>query len=208
MSQQVSQQVSQKVDVWFDPVCPFAWITSRWVLEAAKLRDIEPTWKIMSLAYLNKDREMDAAHTAGYVQSRRLVRLVASVGQKHGNDAVLALYNALGERIHNNKQKYGTTLATEALAAAGLPAELIADLDNEAMDEIVFTSHNQAMSMVGNDVGTPVIAIGDAAFFGPVISPGPKGEAAADLWDGFVLCVKTPGFFELKRARSGGPDFS
>jgi len=199
---------AQKVDMWFDPICPFAWITSRWLLEAAAVRDLEVTWNIMSLAQLNKDREMDDAHKAAFTRSWDAVRLVAAVKEKHGNDAVIALYNAMGTRIHLKKEKVSDELLTAALAEAGLPADLLAVAKDESWNEPMIASHDRAISLVGNDVGTPVVAIGDAAFFGPVISPAPKGEQAGRLWDGLALCLEVPGFYELKRARKGGPDFS
>ncbi len=198
----------EKVDMWFDPICPFAWITSRWLLEAAQVRDIDVTWNIMSLAHLNKDREVDTAHAQAFLESWGAVRLVAAVTEKFDNATVLALYTAIGERIHLNKEKLGTDLLVSALADAQLPSELSAEATNESWNEAVIESHERAIAMVGNDVGTPVIAIGDAAFFGPVISPAPKGEEAGKLWDGFALCVAIPGFYELKRARKGGPIFS
>ena len=199
---------AQKVDMWFDPICPFAWITSRWLLEAAAVRDLEVTWNIMSLAQLNKDREMDEAHKAAFTRSWDAVRLVAAVKKNHGNDAVIALYNAMGTRIHLKKEKVSDELLTAALAEAGLPADLLAVAKDESWNEPMIASHDRAISLVGNDVGTPVVAIGDAAFFGPVISPAPKGEQAGRLWDGLALCLEVPGFYELKRARKGGPDFS
>jgi len=199
---------AQKVDMWFDPICPFAWITSRWLLEAAAVRDLEVTWNIMSLAQLNKDREMDDAHKAAFTRSWDAVRLVAAVKEKHGNDAVIALYNAMGTRIHLKKEKVSDDLLVAALAEAGLPADLLAVAKDESWNEPMIASHDRAISLVGNDVGTPVVAIGDAAFFGPVISPAPKGEQAGRLWDGLALCLEVPGFYELKRARKGGPDFS
>jgi len=199
---------AEKVDMWFDPICPFAWITSRWLLEAASVRDLEVTWNIMSLAQLNKDREMDEAHKAAFTRSWDAVRLVAAVKENHGNDAVLALYNAMGTRIHLKKEKVSDDLLVAALAEAGLPADLLAVAKDESWNEPMIASHDRAISLVGNDVGTPVVAIGDAAFFGPVISPAPKGEQAGRLWDGLALCLEVPGFYELKRARKGGPDFS
>jgi 2-hydroxychromene-2-carboxylate isomerase len=199
---------AEKVDMWFDPICPFAWITSRWLLEAAAVRDLEVTWNIMSLAQLNKDREMDEAHKAAFTRSWDAVRLVAAVKEKHGNDAVIALYNAMGTRIHLKKEKVSDELLTAALVEAGLPADLLATAKDESWNEPMIASHDRAISLVGNDVGTPVLAIGDAAFFGPVISPAPKGEQAGRLWDGLALCLEVPGFYELKRARKGGPDFS
>ena len=198
----------QNVDMWFDPICPFAWITSRWLLEASQVRDIEVTWNVMSLAHLNRDQEMDASRKESLNKSWTATRLIAAVKAKNGNEAVAALYTALGNRIHLQKEKVSDELLVAALAVAGLPGDLISEVANEAWNLDVIESHERAISMVGNDVGTPVLAIGEAAFFGPVISPAPKGEAAGKLWDGFVLCLQTPEFFELKRARKRGPDFS
>ena len=199
---------AQNVDMWFDPICPFAWITSRWLLEASQVRDIEVTWNVMSLAHLNRDQEMDASRKESLNKSWTATRLIAAVKAKNGNEAVAALYTALGNRIHLQKEKVSDELLVAALADAGLPGDLISEAANEAWNLDVIESHERAISMVGNDVGTPVLAIGEAAFFGPVISPAPKGEAAGKLWDGFVLCLQTPEFFELKRARKRGPDFS
>jgi predicted DsbA family dithiol-disulfide isomerase len=199
---------AQNVDMWFDPICPFAWITSRWLLEASQVRDIEVTWNVMSLAHLNRDQEMDASRKESMNKSWTATRLIAAVKAKSGNEAVAALYTALGKRIHLQKEKVNDELLAGALADAGLPGDLISEAANEAWNLDVIESHERAISMVGNDVGTPVLAIGEAAFFGPVISPAPKGEAAGKLWDGFVLCLQTPEFFELKRARKRGPDFS
>lgn len=199
---------AHNVDMWFDPICPFAWITSRWLLEASQVRDIEVTWNVMSLAHLNRDQEMDASRKESMNKSWTATRLIAAVKAKSGNEAVAALYTALGKRIHLQKEKVNDELLAGALADAGLPGDLISEAANEAWNLDVIESHERAISMVGNDVGTPVLAIGEAAFFGPVISPAPKGEAAGKLWDGFVLCLQTPEFFELKRARKRGPDFS
>ncbi len=199
---------TQQVDIWFDPICPFAWITSRWLVSASKVRDIEVRYNIMSLAHLNRDRELDAAHTESNARSWGAVRLIAAVKEKHGNDAVGALYAALGERIHLNKEKLSDELLIAALGAAGLPAELISDAQDERWNAPMIASHDRAIAMVGNDVGTPVIAIGEAAFFGPVISPAPTGEQAGRLWDGLALCLEVPGFYELKRARKRAPNFA
>ena len=131
---------AQKVDMWFDPICPFAWITSRWLLEAAAVRDLEVTWNIMSLAQLNKDREMDEAHKAAFTRSWDAVRLVAAVKENHGNDAVIALYNAMGTRIHLKKEKVSDELLVAALAEAGLPADLLAVAKDESWNCLLYTS--------------------------------------------------------------------
>ena len=197
-----------KVDLWFDPICPFAWITSRWVLEAAKVRDIDPQWNVMSLSYLNKDREVDEAHQSAFALAWGPVRVVAAVMAKHDNDAVLRLYTALGERIHLKKEKVSDELIAAALAEAGLPAELLAIAHDESWDAPMIASHQRAIDLVGNDVGTPVVALNGVGYFGPVISPAPKGEEAGRLWDGLAALISVEGFFELKRARTVGPLFN
>ena len=197
-----------EVDIWFDPICPFAWITSRWMLEAAAVREIAPRWNVMSLAYLNKDREVDEAHKEAFAKAWGPVRVLAAVMQQHDNDAVLRLYTAMGTRIHLQKEKVSDELIAASLAEAGLPAELLAIAHDESWDAPMIESHQRAISLVGNDVGTPVVALNGVGFFGPVISPAPKGEEAGRLWDGLAAVMSVPGFFELKRSRTVGPIFS
>lgn len=216
----VTSENSRKtpVDFWFDPLCPWAWMTSRWVLEVEKVRDIEVRWHIMSLAVLNEPRldelpEEYREMLAG--EAWRPVRVVTAAWQKHGADILGPLYTALGTRFHNEGQ--GLTL--EAIAAAleevGLPADLIdyAEQEDFEFDAELRASHKEGIDKVGQDVGTPVIAVPGAngeqiAFFGPVVTPTPKGEEAAKLWDGTLLVASVPGFYEIKRTRTAGPDFS
>jgi len=197
-----------KVDIWFDPICPFAWITSRWILETAKVRDIDPQWNVMSLSYLNKDLEVDEAHADAFGKAWGPVRVVAAIMAQHGNDATLRFYNAIGERVHIKKEKVSDELIAAALAEAGLPAELLAIAHDESWDAPMIASHQRAIDLVGNDVGTPVVALNGVGYFGPVISPAPKGEDAGRLWDGLSAIMSVPGFFELKKARTVGPIFS
>lgn len=206
------------VDFWFDPLCPWAWLTSRWVLEVEKVRDIEVRWHIMSLAVLNEDkldqvpeeyRELLATQAWGPV------RLVTAAWQKYGAEVLGPLYTALGTRFHNRGEGPTREAMAAALKEAGLPADLIDYTDQEDFDfeEHLRASHKDGIERVGQEVGTPVIAVPGGngeqlAFFGPVVTPVPKGEEAAKLWDGTLAVASVPGFYEIKRTRTKGPDFS
>ncbi len=197
-----------RVDFWFDPSCPWAWMTSRWIDEVAALRDLDVHWHIMSLAVLNEDRDDLSDHYREFLpRARRYARLVAAVTEVEGEQAVKPLYDALGTRIHPGGSTDADTVMREALAEAGLAAELIAHADTEEYEPQLRASHAEGIGRVGQDVGTPVIAVEGTAFFGPVISPAPKGEQAAKLWDGVVAVAAYDGFFELKRSRTRGPQF-
>ncbi|GAB2576675.1 mycothiol-dependent nitroreductase Rv2466c family protein [Kribbella endophytica] len=194
-------------EFWFDPACPWAWMTSRWMLEVEQARDVKTTWHVMSLSVLNEDRQ---EHDAGWHRRLGIVRVLIAAEQAHGNEVLLPLYTALGERIH--VQGRGTTgsdgdILAEALAEVGLPATLLEAADSDKYDDALRKSHNAGMELVGMEVGTPVIAVEGVAFFGPVVTPAPKGEAAGKLWDGVRLVAGTDGFFELKRTRDRNPSF-
>ncbi|RJL22750.1 DsbA family protein [Bailinhaonella thermotolerans] len=199
------------VDFWFDPFCPWAWLTSRWLIEVAAVRDIEPRWHVMSLYFLNKDRDIPGWYRELVNQSIGPVRVVAAAEAAHGPQVLGRLYTEMGERFHvQGRRKDGgpiEPIVAEALEAAGLDAGLVAAMGDEGYDEAVRRSHDDAMSRVGEDVGTPVISVNGASFFGPVVTPAPKGEAAGRLWDGVVLVAGTDGFFELKRTRDRDPIF-
>ncbi|WP_300678356.1 DsbA family protein [Nocardioides sp.] len=197
-----------KADFWFDPACPFAWITSRWILEAAQVRDIEVTWHIMSLAYLNADKDIPESYREFLKDAWGPVRVLAAAEQRHGKDVLLPLYTALGTARHLEGKTFTREVIADALATAGLEADLADAIDDGSYDEAIKTSHHLGMDQVGNEVGTPTIAIEGQAFFGPVISKAPKGEEAGELWDGFVLVTKYPYVYELKRARTHDLDFS
>ncbi|HEX3929232.1 MAG TPA: disulfide bond formation protein DsbA [Nocardioides sp.] len=199
---------TRTADFWFDPLCPFAWITSRWVLEVEKVRDIEVNWRIMSLYYLNKDRDISDDYRSLVELGLPIGRVLAAAEQKVGPEALLPLYTALGERIHIQKQDKGRDLIVGALADAGLPAELVDATDDASYDAHVQASHQGAMDRVGDDVGTPTIAFGGSAFFGPVLTRIPRGEDAGRLWDGTIAVAAFPYFFEIKRTRTGELDFS
>ena len=195
-------------DFWFDPLCPFAWITSRWMLEVEQVRDVKVNWRIMSLYYLNKDRDISDDYRELIEHGVPIGRVLAAAEKHIGPQALLPLYTALGERIHHEKQDKGLELMAGALADAGLPAELIEAADDSSYDERVQASHQEAMDRVGDEVGTPTIAFNGSAFFGPVLTRIPRGEDAGRLWDGTIAVADFPYFFEIKRTRTGELDFS
>lgn len=195
------------VDFWFDPSCPWAWMTSRWVDEVTPQRDLGVTWHIMSLAVLNEDKDVPESYAAFFPRALRYTRLMAAAQELHGQHVVKPLYDALGVRIHNGGRKDVDAVIAESLAEAGLPADLAKYADSDEYDEQMRASHFDGIERVGQDVGTPVIAVGDNAFFGPVISPAPHGEQAVALWDGVLAMSSYDGFFELKRSRTRDPIF-
>lgn len=201
-------------DFWFDPRCPWAWLTSRWMLEVEKVRPIEVRWHVMSLAVLNENKldELPEGYRELLASAWGPVRVCIAAEQKHGGEALGPLYTALGTRLHNRGQELSRELLSEALEDAGLPADLVDAADSTEYDEALRASHKEGIDLVGQDVGTPVIAVPGAdgsriAFFGPVVTPAPKGEAAAKLWDGTLMVASTPGFYEIKRTRDVGPVF-
>lgn len=196
-----------QADFWFDPLCPWAWMTSRWMLEVEKVRDVQVSWHVMSLSYLNSNKEVSEKYQAKLIAGWGPVRLIEAAKAAHGSQVVLPLYTAFGNRIHLQKQELNDQLIADVLNDVNLPAELLAAASDSAWDDAVKQSHHAGMDQVGTDVGTPVIAVAGSAFFGPVISPAPKGEQAGKLWDGVVGVAQYPGFFELKRTRTVGPIF-
>jgi hypothetical protein len=204
-----TRQGPDTVEMWFDPMCPWAWMTSRWLMEVEKLRDLEVTWSVMSLAVLNEHRhDLDAAYRARMDEAWGPVRVIIAAAEGHGHSVVKPLYDAMGTRIHLRRMSNFDDVIRESLEEVGLPAELAREAHHKKFDAALHRSHKRGISLVGTDVGTPIIAVGGVAFFGPVVTPAPKGEDAARLWDGCVLVAGTPGFFELKRSRTEGPIFT
>ena len=204
----MTTQPTSGADFWFDPACPFAWITSRWILEVEKVRDIEVTWQIMSLAHLNQDKDISPEYREFLSTAWQPVRVLMAAEQKYGKEAVLPLYTAMGTRIHLQKQDKDRAMIEASLEDAGLPVELADAMDDLSYDDAIRESHRAGMDQVGNEVGTPTIAFNGAAFFGPVISKAPRGEEAGQLWDACVTLSAYPHFYELKRARDKDLDFA
>lgn len=198
-----------KADFWFDPACPFAWITSRWMLEVEKVRDVQVEWHVMSLAYLNQNKDDISDDYREFLATAwGPVRVLIAAEQAHGNEVLLPLYTAMGNRIHLEKRERDRAMIEDSLAEAGLPVSLADAMDDSSYDDAVAKSHHAGMDQVGDEVGTPTISIDGTAFFGPVISKAPRGEEAGQLWDGALLLASYPLFFELKRSRTAELDFS
>jgi protein-disulfide isomerase-like protein with CxxC motif len=204
----MAEQEPTPVDFWFDPLCPWAWIASRWLLEVQKVRPVAPRWHVMSLAVLNEGKEdMPEQYRELMAQAWGPVRVAIAAEQKFGPDVLLPLYTALGTRFHHEQAPTDRATVEAALAEAGLPADLADAMDDSSYDEALRASHHDGMDRVGYDVGTPVISVDGVSFFGPVVSPIPRGDDAARLWDGVLAVAGTDGFFELKRSRTRDPIF-
>jgi len=210
---QLEQTDRTPVDFWFDPLCPWAWMTSRWMLEVEQVRRVNASFHVMSLAYLNEDKDVPEEYREKVNAAWGPVRVVTAALDAHGQDVVLPLYTAMGNRIHPQGRDLQDAaerraIVEESLAEVGLPVSLADAMDDPSYDDDIRKSHHRGMDQVGQDVGTPVISVDGVAFFGPVVTPAPKGEAAGKLWDGVLAVASTPGFYELKRSRDKGPDFS
>lgn len=204
---ETSNASATAVDFWFDPSCPWAWMTSRWVDEVATHRNLDVTWHVMSLAVLNEDQDVSEEYAAFFPRALRYTRLIAAVQELEGQEAVGPLYTALGTLIHPGGSTDPDEVIPAALAEVGLPADYFRFADSDEYDEKMRASHFDGINRVGHDVGTPVIAVDGVAFFGPVISPIPRGQEALTLWDGVVAAASYDGFFELKRSRTREPQF-
>lgn len=199
--------MTDRVDLWVDPLCPWAWITSRWLLEATAVRDVEVAFHVMSLSVLNEGRDLPPEYRTFLDRGWGPVRVLIAAEQRHGPAVVEPLYSAMGTRIHPGGEKEYDVVIAGALADVGLEADLADAAGSTAYDAALRASHAAGMDPVGYEVGTPVIHVGGAAIFGPVVTPAPRGEAAGRLLDGVLAVMATPGFYELKRSRTLGPVF-
>lgn len=204
----MAEQQPTDVDFWFDPLCPWAWIASRWILEVEQVRPVAVHWHVMSLAVLNENNaDLPEQYQEFMKTAWGPVRVCIAAEQKFGSEVLGPLYTALGTRFHNEKLDRSRATYEAALAEAGLPLELADAADSTEYDEALRASHADGIDRVGYEVGTPIISVLGTSIFGPVVSPIPRGEAAAKLWDGVLLVAGTDGFFELKRSRTRDPIF-
>lgn len=203
----MSEQQRTEVDFWFDPVCPWAWIASRWMHEVEQVRPVTTKWHVMSLSVLNEDRDLPAPYDELVRTGWGPVRVCIAAEQHGGPEVLGPLYTALGSKFHHEKAPRERATYTAALAEAGLPEDLADAAESTEFDDALRASHKEGIERVGYDVGTPVISVNGLSVFGPVVSPIPRGDAAGRLWDGVLLIAGTDGFFELKRSRTRSPIF-
>jgi Mycothiol-dependent nitroreductase Rv2466c len=198
-------------DLWFDPICPWAWLVSRWLSEAEQVRDVRMQPHVMSLAVLNEDRtELDEDHRAMLRDAWLPVRVVAATALSLGNDAVRDLYTALGPLIHAKQMPIGRDMFALALGRAGLPHSLANAARDPFYDSAVRASHHAGVDPLGDVAACPVLHVAgpegeSIAFMGPLVTPYPRGEAAGRLWDAVALAAATDGFFGLRRLLTRSP---
>src|ERR1700733_10801194 len=205
----MTEQEPTRVDFWFDPICPWAWIASRWMLEVEKVRPVKTYWHVMSLSVLNEGKDdLPQRYRELLDTGWGPVRVCIAAEQEYGAQVLGSLYTALGTRFHNKKEEHDDKSVLEAaLAEDGLPPGLAEAAASTELNEALRVSHQGGIDRVVYDVGTPIISVNGMSLFGPVLSPIPRGEAAAKLWDGVLLIAQTDGFFELKRSRDRDPIF-
>jgi len=206
---------------YFDPVCPFCWMTSKWVRMVSAQRDYQVDWRFISLRLLNAhidyDEHFPPEYEAGHTAGLRLLRVVAKTRAEHGVEAVGTLYGALGTAIHEVRSDTGeghrgtVEFVAPILSEVDLPAELADALDDDTWDSLIRAETDEALSLTGKDVGTPIIHFDPpdgVAFFGPVISRSPSEEEAVGLWEHVIGLARFPGFAELKRSMRERPQLA
>lgn len=202
------ETTANQADFWFDPLCPFAWITSRWIDEVEDVRDIRTAWHVMSLSVLNEGRDLEPSYREAMDKAWGPVRVIIAAREQHGDQVIKPLYDAMGTQIHIGGEKDFGIVIKKALAECGLPADLAEAATTDEWDSRLRASHEGGISLVGQDVGTPVVAFNGTAFFGPVLTRIPRGEQAGQLWDATVTLASYPHFFEIKRSRTERPEFN
>ncbi|MFB9685174.1 disulfide bond formation protein DsbA [Amycolatopsis plumensis] len=189
------------VDLWFDPVCPWAWIASRWLLEVEAVREVRTRFHVFSLSLHNEGREVDDWYRGWLDERWGPARVALAAERAHGNEVLRELYTALGTRFHRDKEPVTRETIVAALASVDLPTTLADAAESPDLDADLRAGNRAALDPIGEDLGVPAIHVDGHAFFGPVVSPVPRGEEAGRLWDGVLLVTGTPGFSELKRGR-------
>ena len=200
------------VDFWFDPVCPFSWIGSRWLLEVERLRPVAIRWHIMSLYLLNAQRTDDPRYVEYLLDVTGPARVMSAAAERCGDGVLRDLYTAFGVRIFDHWRYPSAVECREAMRAAlaetRLPAGLLERCDDAGVDDALRRSHTAGVAPVGDEAGTPTIHVGGTALYGPVLNAIPRGEAAVRVFDGAVLLAGVPDFFELKRTRTAEPVYT
>ena len=203
--------IKDTVDFYWDPVCPWCWITSRWMIDVGRQKQIQVNWKLFSLKKINADRDIAEDYKILHAIGLRALRVAAAVRKAYGNDGLAKLYTVMGTRYHHDKEDIDEPeVLDEILKTCGYPIQLAHAVDDETWDKMISADMDQAVAKVGSDVGVPLIVLDGGqgpGFFGPVFSPAPSGKAAVELWDAIIVAGRTPGFYELKRTRETKPLF-